>query len=288
MKNNIMDGLPISFEEAISGQVHQAPSNDALIGVAKSPLRYPGGKSRAVKAILEIMPQMLDSIVSPFFGGGSIEIALVNQGTRVYGYDAFKPLVLFWQALIEDRDRLADEVANYHPLSRDRFYEIQDLMKNERVKDNLLPVLFFVMNRSSFSGTTFSGGMSPNHERFTPSSWERLRNFETSGLLSVERLTFEDSLAKHKNDFIYADPPYANGGALYGQRGDCHVGFNHESLARILTGRDGWILSYNDCSLVRDLYEGFTVIPAAWSYGMNTDKKSNEILILSKDFKNYG
>ena len=132
-----------------------------------------------------------------------------------------------------------------------------------------------------------SGGMSPNHERFTPSSIERLRQFKIDGL-SVKHADFQKSLAKHPDDFLYCDPPYANGGALYGERGDCHQGFDHEALAQILRNRDGWILSYNDCSMIRDLYEGFRFAEVSWKYGMSSNKKSNEVLILSPCLKECG
>ena len=45
------------------------------------------------------------------------------------------------------------------------------------------------------------------------------------------------------------------------------------------------MLSYNDCELVRDLYSGFKFVPARWAYGMNCNKKSNEVIILGKDLR---
>ena len=249
--------------------------------LVRSLLRYPGGKTRAVSTMLRYLPPRLDTLVSPFFGGGSVELAMASQGTRVYGYDAFKPLVVFWNAVMNDADALAREVKKYHPLPKTKFYALQRSMREGQVKDKDLAAVFYTLNRSSFSGTTMSGGMSPNHERFTPSSIERLRQFKIDGL-SVKRVDFQKSLAKHADDFLYCDPPYANGGALYGERGDCHQGFDHEALAQILRKRDGWILSYNDCSLVRDLYKGFKFVEVSWKYGMSNSKKSNEVLILSR------
>lgn len=250
----------------------------------KSPLRYPGGKTRAVSTIMDMLPHELDTLASPFFGGGSIEIAAASRGIRVFGYDAFKPLALFWQRLLVDPERLAKAVKKYHPLKRDRFYKLQDEMKRGIYNNDDMAAIFFVLNRASFSGVTLSGGMSPGHPRFTPSAIERLRNFSINGL-SVKRMDFSKSIPRHKNDFLYCDPPYANGERLYGKAGDMHEGFDHEKLAELLTNRNGWILSYNDCSLVRDLYDGFTFVTPKWMYGMSNDKKSNEVLILSDDIR---
>nr|AIF20838.1 D12 class N6 adenine-specific DNA methyltransferase (dam) [uncultured marine thaumarchaeote KM3_95_D02] len=78
----------------------------------RSPLRYPGGKSRAVSQIVDkyIIPNIPKNkkVCSPFFGGGSIEIALAKLGYRVYGYDAFPPLVDFWQVLLKNPNKLAN------------------------------------------------------------------------------------------------------------------------------------------------------------------------------------
>lgn len=252
----------------------------------RSPLRYPGGKSRAVKSILEYFPPDLDALASPFLGGGSVELACVARGVDVYGYDAFRPLVDFWQMSLENAKAVAARASSeYHPLSHTEFYALQKRFFNltdpfERA------AAFFALNRSSYSGTTLSGGMSPGHPRFTESAIERLANFKADSL-TVEAADFKDSLARHAGEFLYLDPPYANGEKLYGARGDMHDGFDHEGLARILNGRDGWVLSYNDCERVRDLYPKYKFVQPEWTYGMNNNvRASNETLILSRDLVN--
>ncbi len=68
----------------------------------KTPLRYPGGKSRAVKHILPLIPEDCEELCSPFLGGGSVELAVAARGTPVHAYDVFEPLVWFWNALLSD------------------------------------------------------------------------------------------------------------------------------------------------------------------------------------------
>ncbi|MDA8215915.1 MAG: DNA adenine methylase [Nitrospiraceae bacterium] len=62
----------------------------------KSLLRYPGGKSKAIDIICKLIPEGTTELCSPFFGGGSVELACTSKGIRVYGYDIFEPLVEFW------------------------------------------------------------------------------------------------------------------------------------------------------------------------------------------------
>ena len=247
----------------------------------KSPLRYPGGKSRAVRQILDLMPGGLNTLCSPFIGGGSIELACAAIGMRVHGYDAFEPLVQFWQTALDDAPLLAERVAEYYPLSRTDFYALQKgyFSISERFGR---AAAFYALNRASFSGTTLSGGMSPGHPRFTQSSIERLRNFSADNL-SVGLADFRESIPSHGDHFMYLDPPYANGERLYGDRGDMHEDFDHAALADLLHARNGWILSYNDSPYVRSLYRGHRFIEMEWSYGMANRRSSNEIIILSRD-----
>lgn len=125
----------------------------------KSPLRYPGGKSRAVKELWKYIPTDTKTICSPFLGGGSFEIFCAQNGIKIFGYDYFKPLVDFWKYLLKEPVTLADEVEKYRPLQpRERFYELQKSHVKE--KDSFQrAVLFYVLNRTSFSGSTLSGGM---------------------------------------------------------------------------------------------------------------------------------
>lgn len=248
----------------------------------KSPLRYPGGKSRAIKEIMQYFPVGLDTVCSPFLGGGSIELALASKGVEVYGYDVFEPLTDFWQELLKEPKVLAEIVRTHYPLTNTKFYSLQkDFLKLKTKREKA--AIFFVLNRASFSGTTLSGGMSPNHPRFTEKIIEYIEGFQTDKL-HVENLDFHQSIAKHPKDFLYLDPPYANGEKLYGHKGDTHHDFDHTGLAKVLKSRDGWILSYNDCPKVRDWYSGFEILTPKWTYGMNSDKKSSEVLILSKDY----
>lgn len=87
----------------------------------KTVLRYPGGKSRAIKSILPYLPSDLKELCSPFFGGGSLEVYLAAQGVKVYGFDIFYPLVNFWQCTIENAEFLAQKVESYLPLSKEEF-----------------------------------------------------------------------------------------------------------------------------------------------------------------------
>ena len=46
-------------------------------------LRYPGGKTRAIKTLKNFIPFGTTEICSPFFGGGSFEIYLSTIGIKI-------------------------------------------------------------------------------------------------------------------------------------------------------------------------------------------------------------
>ncbi len=248
----------------------------------RSPLRYAGGKTRGIVSILELIPPETKVMYAPFIGGGSVEICCAANGVTVYGYDTFKPLVEFWQCLLNNPRKLVEIVRKHFPLSKEKFYKLQKSQQDIRSKYERAAV-FFVLNRSSFSGTTMSGGMSPGHPRFTQSSIERLETFKIKNL-KVNLADFRESILQSKSNLLYLDPPYPLKNCnLYGDRGNLHSGFDHKGLADILHNRDTWILSYTDSEYVSNLYKGYAIIKPAWKYGMSSNKNSREVLILSHD-----
>lgn len=281
---NVIDPIQnTSFEQVIAKLVDgeaQLEFIELPKEYPKSPLRYPGGKQRAIKSILSCIPSTETSLCSPFFGGGSIELACTPK-MKVFGSDIFPSLVDFWQVILENPEQLANTVQRYYPLSRTKFYNLQKIYISLESKMERAAA-FFVLNRSSFSGVTLSGGMSPGHPRFNEAAIERLRAFKASNL-EIECTDFRNMIPKHDNDFLYLDPPYMNGQALYGHKGDTHKDFDHQSLAELLLKRDRWIMSYNDCETIRKTYKDNPILSVEWIYGMSKNKQSNEILILSKD-----
>ena len=81
-------------------------------------------------------------------------------------------------------------------------------------------------------------------------------------------MDFTDAIAQHKDSFLYLDPPYKSKYSLYGYKGSMHKGFDHAALAAMLKKRDRWILSYNDCPEIRELYKGtpFFRLPVSTVY----------------------
>ena len=55
---------------------------------AKSPLRYPGGKTKAVETIRAYIPKGTKKLAAPFLGGGSLELTCAADSIKVYGLES--------------------------------------------------------------------------------------------------------------------------------------------------------------------------------------------------------
>lgn len=246
-----------------------------------SPLRYAGGKSLAVGLIAELLPNNTKTVASPFFGGGSIEIALARDlGLKVRGYDIFDILVNYWQHQINSPKELVKKLEKFEP-TKEKYLEIRDIIKKhwngvKLIKDPLDLAAIYYFNHNCSYGPHFIGhpsGVYLNEKRYE-TTLRRVSEF-SPGDLQVECLTFDKSIPKHNNDFIYADPPYYLDGdsktfiGMYPHRNFPihHKGFNHELLRDLLKKhKGGFILSYNDCSTIREWYKEFDMYAPKWQY----------------------
>lgn len=244
----------------------------------KSPLRYPGGKSRAIKIIIEYFPKSIKVMSSHFVGGGSIELYL-SENNKIIAYDNFDLLINFWNQLKYKNKNLHNTILKYYPLTKEQFLDIQKNIYNSDDEVEMA-AKFYVLNRCSFSGSTLSGGMSLNHPRFNINLIHKLQEVNLKNIEFI-CMDFKESILLHQNNFKYLDPPYYIENNLYGVKGGLHKNFDHIGLNGILKQSSNWVLSYNDCEYIRKLYEGCKIIQVDWKYGMSKDKKSNEILIIN-------
>jgi DNA adenine methylase len=257
----------------------------------KSPLRYPGGKTRACASLQGICIEHFGvpaTLYSPFLGGGSFELHMkTKHSCKIVASDGFHPLISFWQQVQTNKEALHSYVStNLKPLSKERFYAIRDSIMDER--DTLKQAAcYFALNRCSFSGATLSGGFSAEAERtrFNSSAIDRLKSMDLADfeIAHASFLDFFDQIYVDPgpNDVLFLDPPYLVDSKLYGMKGDMHSGFEHDALATVLRTKKRWMLCYNDCERIRNLYADYKIIEVGWSYGMNKSKKSSEIVIVS-------
>ena len=261
-----------------------------------SPLRYPGGKTRACKVIESVIKDhfditSFDTIISPFFGGGSFEFYMQNKyGLAIKANDKFTPLYNFWKQVKTDKTALCEGLRAIETISKEQFVDYRRTIMGLDANTLQQAIQFFIINRCSFSGSTLSGGFSQeaSNKRFTSSSIARIEALDFTNIEVYNEDFYDFIMNNATNDatsLLFLDPPYYlenKSNKLYGNNGDLHNGFRHRMLFDLLENRKNWVLTYNNCEYIRDLYKDFKIFDVKWSYGMNSSKASAEIIIVAK------
>ena len=269
------------------------------MGAIKSPLRYPGGKSRAIPQIMKRLPLCFNELREPFVGGGSVFIHLrqLHPEIKVWINDLNFDLFCFWKEAQKDVDHLAAAVLEIKERETDgrELFERMREIDSDKTSDFDRAVRFFVMNRISFSGTVDSGGYSKEafHSRFTLSSIERLSPLKA--ILEGVRITnldYRETLNGTGNEtLIFLDPPYlvATKSKLYGKKGDLHTGFDHCEFAdRMQQCPHKWLVTYDDTLEIRENFHFSRIFEWELQYGMNNYKqgkaeKGRELFLCNYD-----
>ena len=272
----------------------------------KTPLRYPGGKSRATKFLIPRFPKDITEYRECFIGGGSVAIAFSKEypDIPVWVNDLYEPLVNFWQMLQMSPDGLFCLLEAYksHYDTPDRARELFNQMKvdlNDRETPDLQrAAAFYVINKCSFSGLTESSSFSQQAS---------VANFSMRG---IENLTKYSELIQHwkitcgpywemmstpapVGTFWFLDPPYDIKDNLYGKKGELHKGFNHQEFHAWVTQgnvKDKWMITYNTNPTLMEWYKNYQQTKWDLTYTMrsvgdymNEQKDRAELLITNYD-----
>ncbi len=166
----------------------------------KTCLRYPGGKSRAVKKLAQYFPSLKDSygeFREPFLGGGSVAIYITKMFPLldIWVNDLYEPLVNFWQQLQMFGYDLQNELVdcklacNTPELARELFTKSKEHINDESETNFNRAVAFYIVNKCSFSGLTESSSFSEqaSNSNFSLRGIYKLQEY--SELISSWRIT---------------------------------------------------------------------------------------------------
>ncbi len=236
----------------------------------KTPLRYPGGKSRALKKMRHRIDSLIDgssNYIEPFIGGGSVAIDITRRHptVRVTVNDKNPAVANFWRCLRDNADEMISELLrlkNEHN-TQESARTLFDSIKNASGSGLSLvsrAINFYCLNKLSFSGLTEGSSYSKlaSDQNFTVSSISNLALI--SGDISEWDIRNEDYsdviFHARPSDFVYMDPPYSIKDNLYGKNGKFHSGFNHFEFADEATScRAKCLISYNSTPEVLGMFD---------------------------------
>ena len=263
----------------------------------KTPLRYPGGKSKAIKTLSPWFPKTISEYREPFIGGGSIaiEITKSNPDVPVWINDLYVPLYNFWVQLRDRGEELSERVREEKQRTLDegdkdkvtaKAKELFNKYKEEidTYDDFEKAVAFFIMNKCSFSGLTENSTFSKtaSNSNFSLVGADKLAQF--SKLIKDWKITNIDYSEVMKeygssDTFIFLDPPYDIKDFLYGKNREMHKKFDHERFADdVYNCVHKFMITYNVNDRLKELYKNYNLKEWKLRYSMahRGDKGTDE------------
>ena len=270
----------------------------------KTPLRYPGGKSRACTKMDHYLLKGSDSkeYREPFLGGGSVAIHITKKYPHldVWVNDLYTPLYTFWTVLQDDGIRLhkrLQELKSKYPsrgTAKDLFLQSKDYLLQGGQEPLWTAAAFYVVNKCSFSGLTEASSFSPqaSDNNFSMRGIDKLPGYsEIIKNWKITNLSYEEMLTDDREVFTYLDPAYDIKDNLYGRKGSMHKRFDHDKFAADCDRFVGpQLISYNADQLVKDRFQGWNASEFDLTYTMRSvgeymreQQKRKELLLF-----NYG
>ena len=270
----------------------------------RTPLRYPGGKSRACTKIGQFLPNMYTyrEFREPFLGGGSVAIYLTKMypSLSIWVNDLYEPLVNFWKEIQHSGEELYTTLSDLklkHPnpdSAKGLFLESKEIINSQDKSKLERAVAFYVVNKCSFSGLTESSSFSAqaSDSNFSMRGIEQLTGYqEIIEDWKITNLSYEDLLTDWKDTFIYLDPPYDIKDNLYGKSGEMHKKFDHDKFAKDCDDHTAdMMISYNSSQLIKNRFKNWNAVEFDLTYTMRSvgdymsDQQTRKELLLL----NYG
>ena len=263
--------------------------------IHSSPLPYIGGKTWLARWLLPRFKQLPTLLVSPFFGGGTLELNLALRGTEIVAGDINPDLVNFWQAYLENPKSILDgakDILKTHTRTALQT-QLDNVSTAAAIPKHTAASYFYLKAKLTYrgkgvlrvrsricdfyesGGAWFAKGIDSRRE--TPifntvfQFWQNITDLP----IHITVKDFAKTISEFPESLIYCDPPYVSAEDYN------NIPMAHKRLSECLKPHPFFILSYKDHPLVHELYEGFRCIQIPRQEILSL-KKGYELLILSE------
>lgn len=269
-----------------------------------TPLRYPGGKGKLaafIKRLISTNRLQDGEYIEPFAGGAAVGLELLchEYVSRIHINDISRPLYAFWNSVLERTDELCRLIRDT-PRTVEA-WDVQKQIFNAEANHDLLTVGFatFFLNRTNRSGI-LNGGIIGGRDQTGP--WKIDARYNADELVYrieyIARLKKKISLTRidaakfvkagiktwPAKSLIYCDPPY------YVKGRDLYYHFyeheDHEHIASLMKEQvveQRWIVSYDNVSEIRELYEGCPRVIYGIGYSARNVREGSEAMFFSEN-----
>lgn len=272
--------------------------------LATSPLRYPGGKScmlGPVSRILRGNKLERGHYAEPYAGGCGLALSLLFSGfvSDIHINDIDRSIWSFWYFVLNDPEKLV-KLIERTPVTVKEWKRQRRIILSSDADPMKLGFAAFFLNRTNRSGIIKRGGVIgglnqdgdyPIDCRFNKNELvrriRRVAKYRSRiNLHRKDAIKFIDHVENNLPDqtFLYLDPPYFHKGSrLYTS---FYKRADHEKVAdRILMLRSPWILTYDYCKEIHDLYAERRQYQFSLNYSAQEKRLGTELLIASKGLR---
>lgn len=262
-----------------------------------TPFRWPGAKNKLLSTLMPYLDDILKgqySFSDAFVGGGSVLLAVATKypTIQLFANDLDYGVYCFWY-IIANKDRTQLDALLGMMETKPTIELFNYLRKEVPLTDVDCAYHCIFFNRCCFSGIARSGPIGgQNQSKWTVDcryNFSKLKSKieKCHQLLKGRTIVEPQNILEYQylldtNDPVYLDPPYFHkGDMLYTEKMN---NFDHNKMADILNKRTHWVLSYDDCPEIKQLYKNNRIIDVSARYcidGKKTDwKGKNELIIL--------
>lgn len=272
-----------------------------------SPLRYPGGKQQLADYVKQLIAvnSLYDGIyVEPYAGGAGIAIDLLfSEYVRdIHLNDLDRNIYAFWYCVVNMPKEMTERVMET-PATMENWEIQHDLLISADDSTSLIDRAFatFFLNRCNRSGILKGGPIGGRKQtgewkidaRYNASELaERIRRIaryrgciQVTNMDCLDFLELEKDALSKRRHLIYMDPPYfVKGQDLYlnAYRPEDHATIRN--YARDGLAGFNWIVSYDACAPIAELYSQFRCTEQILNYSASKfHTKGKEFMFYSDD-----
>ena len=269
-----------------------------------SPLRYPGGKTKFydyVRELLRCNNMLGETYMEPFAGGAGLALKLLlnDDVKRIIINDYDTAIYSFWHSILYETDAFC-ELINTTPVTTEEWKKQRDIYMNHNGNISLdVGFSTFFLNRKNVSGV-IKGGIIGGLEQQGAYKIDARYNGQNliSKILNIaekreqivllnqdaKELLQPQQLRRYYKTFINLDPPYVKKGVqLYK---NAFTDADHRELSELISNCNRkWIVTYDICPLVADLYQDFRSSYLDVTYSVRMSKKAQEYIFFSDNLE---
>lgn len=246
----------------------------------KAPFGWVGGKSKLAQDIVSLIPGEHITYVEVF--GGALSVFYAKDKSKLEVVNDINSDLVNLHRSIRTNPQTLSFYLNQMLISREIFEDIR--YRRLKPRNNIEAAAFYLYQLTQSFGSkgdnfamSAKSGRKPKDIYKSYKKWsDRLKG------VTIENKSFQELILLYDNElnFFYVDPPYVSTESYYKNTGGFGIK-EHKQLARLLSNIKGkFLLSYNDCELVRELYKDFNIKSTKeleYTLGKNVHGKSKSV-----------